>query len=450
MVDAASAADPPVARLRRDTSEIMMPLEQAVAEAERLEAAGKIREAAELTARVMVQTKTEYLQVAPKPPRMRPPSQSYMQRYRDRQEMQRGAAEKKGQLDWNRLRNGAVEQRCAPWLPAGADVAGSSSDGPAAAAASGGGGGVPSGSAATTAGADACDADGGDGDGESDDEVTDDVPSAVEALGMSASSLDAGDEAGEGVSARLAGCSIDGDADTPDSRESGPTTLARTQRDVANSSEVATVEVSHTCTDGSVVSATFVDPCVPAKMVHMFNKEAKRAVQALIDGEPICGRPFSHADIALWLITSDRLSKNKIGDYLGRTDEHAVATLDHFVRALDFGPFVFDEALRFFLSLFRLPGEAQQIGRIMEKFADAYARAHPSTFSSADTAYVLAYSLIMLNVDAHSEQIANKMTLDQFVNNNRGIGENGADLPRELLASLYTSIVQAMRAVRTT
>ena len=96
MADAASAAGPPGARLRRDTSEIMVPLEEAVAEAERLEAAGRIREAAELTARVMVQTKTEYLRVAPKPPRMRPPSQSYMQRYRDRQEKQRGAAEKKG------------------------------------------------------------------------------------------------------------------------------------------------------------------------------------------------------------------------------------------------------------------------------------------------------------------------------------------------------------------
>ena len=34
-----------------------------------------------------------------------------------------------------------------------------------------------------------------------------------------------------------------------------------------------------------------------------------------------------------------------------------------------------------------------------------------------------------------------KMSCDQFVSNNRGIGLDGADLPRELLAALYSSIV---------
>ena len=47
-----------------------------------------------------------------------------------------------------------------------------------------------------------------------------------------------------------------------------------------------------------------------------------------------------------------------------------VETLDAFLALLDFSQLSFDEALRFFLSLFRLPGEAQQIDRIMQKFAD--------------------------------------------------------------------------------
>ena len=142
----------------------------------------------------------------------------------------------------------------------------------------------------------------------------------------------------------------------------------------------------------------------------------------------------------MWFLTAERLSKNKIGEYLGRNDEHAVNTLHAFLALLDFSELVFDEALRFFLSLFRLPGEAQQIDRIMQNFADRYTEAHPTTFASADTAYILAFSLIMLNTDAHSDQIANKMTLEQFLNNNRGIGENGSDLPDELLTQLYNSI----------
>ena len=40
----------------------------------------------------------------------------------------------------------------------------------------------------------------------------------------------------------------------------------------------------------------------------------------------------------------------------------------------------------------------------MEKFAAQYTKAHPQTFAVPETAYVLAFSLIMLNTDAHSDQ----------------------------------------------
>ena len=42
------------------------------------------------------------------------------------------------------------------------------------------------------------------------------------------------------------------------------------------------------------------------------------------------------------------------------------------------------------------PGEAQQIDRIMQHFAEKYYEAHPDKFRVADTAYVLAFSLIMV------------------------------------------------------
>ena len=73
-------------------------------------------------------------------------------------------------------------------------------------------------------------------------------------------------------------------------------------------------------------------------------------------------------------------------------------------KGMDFG-----EALRFFLQGFRLPGEAQKIDRIMEKFAERYCKCNPSSFSSADTAYVLAYSVIMLNTDAHNSMVKDKV-----------------------------------------
>ena len=45
-----------------------------------------------------------------------------------------------------------------------------------------------------------------------------------------------------------------------------------------------------------------------------------------------------------------------------------------------------------------------------------------------DCAYVLAYSTIMLNTDAHSRQVKSRMTKAEFGKNNRGIND-GADLP---------------------
>merc|ERR1711998_351384 len=108
----------------------------------------------------------------------------------------------------------------------------------------------------------------------------------------------------------------------------------------------------------------------------------------------------------------------------------------------DFKGKTLDQALRFFLSLFRLPGEAQQIDRIMEAFAKQYVSSNPKVFDSHDTAYTLSFSLIMLNTDAHNDSITRKMTVDDWLRNNRGIGVDGADLPEEVMRELYWNIVK--------
>jgi hypothetical protein len=41
----------------------------------------------------------------------------------------------------------------------------------------------------------------------------------------------------------------------------------------------------------------------------------------------------------------------------------------------------------------------------MEKFAERYVCCNPGAFKSADVCYVLAYSVIMLNTDAHNPQV---------------------------------------------
>jgi cytohesin len=94
---------------------------------------------------------------------------------------------------------------------------------------------------------------------------------------------------------------------------------------------------------------------------------------------------------------------------------------------------------RQFLWSFRLPGEAQKIDRMMECFAQHYCKLNPDIFTNTDTCYVLSFAIIMLNTSLHNPAVKDKPTVEQFISMNRGIN-NGGDLPRELLESLYESI----------
>ncbi|GAO17369.1 uncharacterized protein UV8b_00196 [Ustilaginoidea virens] len=171
--------------------------------------------------------------------------------------------------------------------------------------------------------------------------------------------------------------------------------------------------------------------------ITQFNFKPKKGIKLLIrDGFIISDGP---ADIANFLLKEDRLDKAQIGEYLGEGDQQNIDIMHAFVDAMDFTKKRFVDALRQFLQAFRLPGEAQKIDRFMLKFAERYVMGNPNAFANADTAYVLAYSVIMLNTDQHSSKIAKRMSKEEFIKNNRGINDN-ADLPDEYLISIYDEI----------
>ena len=204
----------------------------------------------------------------------------------------------------------------------------------------------------------------------------------------------------------------------------------------------------------------------------------------------------------------------------------ALQVMHAYVDSLDFAGLKFDDAIRMFLLDFRLPGEAQKIDRLMEKFAERYhvcnagaedypfanagvrfashafcrrpelnrkacarrsaalpccssarpamcrphmcchsivLNMHPHNGSSSvskmsstedsvmQTAYVLAYSVIMLNTDQHNATVKKRMTADDFVRNNRGINDE-RDLPRPFLegAMLQTKMLSVLRQIEYT
>ncbi|GER31255.1 brefeldin A-inhibited guanine nucleotide-exchange protein [Striga asiatica] len=170
--------------------------------------------------------------------------------------------------------------------------------------------------------------------------------------------------------------------------------------------------------------------------VSLFNRKPKKGLEFLINANKVGD---SAEEIADFLKNASGLDKTLIGDYLGERDELSLKVMHAYVDSFDFQGKEFDEAIRVFLQGFRLPGEAQKIDRIMEKFAERYCKCNPKVFTSADTAYVLAYSVIMLNTDAHNPMVKNKMSADDFIRNNRGI-DDGKDLPEEYLRSLFERI----------
>jgi brefeldin A-inhibited guanine nucleotide-exchange protein len=115
--------------------------------------------------------------------------------------------------------------------------------------------------------------------------------------------------------------------------------------------------------------------------------------------------------------------------------------LHEYADQMHFTGMSFDEAIRHYLSGFRLPGEAQKIDRMMEKFAERYCLQNPSVFPSADTAFILAFSVIMLNTDLHNPAIREdrRMTKAGFIGNNRGIAAGG-NLDEAFLSEIFDRI----------
>merc|ERR1711972_253394 len=146
--------------------------------------------------------------------------------------------------------------------------------------------------------------------------------------------------------------------------------------------------------------------------ISIFNKKPKKGIQFFIDSKIIQLGDNKDQAIAEFLIDESRLDPKSKGDYLGETSNLEV--MYAYVDMFNWNGLDIVQALRSFLESFQLPGEAQKVDRLMEKFAARYLECNnqSSIFASADAAYVLCFSIIMLATDLHSDQIKKKMTIE--------------------------------------
>lgn len=177
------------------------------------------------------------------------------------------------------------------------------------------------------------------------------------------------------------------------------------------------------------------------KGIDLFNMNAMKGIKYLQHHNIIDASP---ASLAQFFHSNDRLDRSFVGEFMGDFNTFNKEVMYAYVDQMDYSGKDIVSALRFFLEGFRLPGEAQKIDRFMEKFASRYFETNRKhgIFTSADTVYVLAYSIIMLTTDLHSPQVKRKMTKDDYIKLNRGINES-KDLPEEYLSQIYDEIAES-------
>ena len=112
-----------------------------------------------------------------------------------------------------------------------------------------------------------------------------------------------------------------------------------------------------------------------AEVILRFNQKPSAGLKYAVTCQHVDGD--DPVDVARYLLKNkDSFEKTQIGECLGREAQYqagfALKVLHEYVSLLDFSGLQFDDAIRFFLSGFRLPGEAQKVrwgGRLHESLS---------------------------------------------------------------------------------
>lgn len=182
--------------------------------------------------------------------------------------------------------------------------------------------------------------------------------------------------------------------------------------------------------------------------IRIWNEKPSKGFEALHE-KGFIQDPSDDKEVASFLFTnSGRVDKRKLGELLAKPTNSKL--LKEFVNLLDFKNLRPDESLRILLSYFRLPGEAQQIERIVTIFSERYIECQDYTeeadeedtekvLPDVDSMIVLSFSIIMLNTDLYNPSVKKPMTLDDYQRNVRGT-YNGTDFPSWYTEKIYYSI----------
>ena len=151
-------------------------------------------------------------------------------------------------------------------------------------------------------------------------------------------------------------------------------------------------------------------------------------------------------NMARFLKEDKRASLFMIGEIFGGEDEFNIKVLENYLSMLNFKDLTVLEALKYFLSLFELPGESQKVERILENFAKKYTEDNPGLYTQ-DATHMVSFLLMMLHTNVHNPQVIDKMNLQSFLNIGKNIDNNGKPVSVDILTKFYYDINQSPLAI---
>eukprot|EP01119_Soliformovum_irregulare_P013394 TRINITY_DN3553_c0_g1_i7.p1 TRINITY_DN3553_c0_g1~~TRINITY_DN3553_c0_g1_i7.p1 ORF type:complete len:1701 (-),score=587.09 TRINITY_DN3553_c0_g1_i7:49-5151(-) len=180
--------------------------------------------------------------------------------------------------------------------------------------------------------------------------------------------------------------------------------------------------------------------------IHKFKMSFKKGMRYFIDNDLVQDDPSS---IAKFLKETEGLDRVAVGEYLGQKNPPFADSVRRcYLETFDVKGLEIDLAIRRFLGAFRIPGEAQQIDRIMERFADHYFSQNIEVgFGNADAVYILSFAIIMLATDLHSVAIKTKIAKAEWVKQQKSLNEGLKDFDENYLAGIYDRIGSAPLAL---
>ena len=164
-----------------------------------------------------------------------------------------------------------------------------------------------------------------------------------------------------------------------------------------------------------------------------FNESPSKGIVTIINSNLAENSPKS---LAIFIKNCQLLEPAVVSDFLSRPQNSEI--LKEYINTFDFKNMSIDIAIRELCSQFRLPGESQQIDRVMQSFASKYH--DDNTSMSEDAAYVLSFSIIMLHTDIHNPNVVKKITCDEWIDNTRNVKE-ACEVDISILKGIYSRIV---------